>query len=332
MKIWILWLVLIAAFLVGAGAFMTQMPGQSATGALPAATPEEEALADDLEEHLDVLAHTILNRSSSNLEGTQQTVEYLESRLSRAGYEVRQHTFEARRGMAINLEATKSGTTRKSDYVLVAAHYDCEPKSTGADANATGCAALLELAKILSDTPSERSFRFVLLASGSESHAGDEHSGAAAYARELRKRGEKVVLGFVLDGLGYYKDGAGTQSVPFPFNFAYPDTANFVLFAGDTSARDLLRESILNFRANTRFPSEGVTVPGFFPGFASTNCAAFASAGWKCILVTDTGRLRFPGADTATDLPAVIDYNRFARVTLGLSRVMSSMAKSASLL
>lgn len=332
MKLILFWLIVLAIFFGSSGAYMTQMPGESMVGALPPATDDEQAVSSRLEDHVEMLAHQFSTRGGHAPETTLQAVDYLERSLTRAGYEVRQHSFESRRGFATNLEATRLGTTKKSEFVLVAAHYDCEPRSPGADANASGCAALIEIARIMADTQSERSLRFVLLANGSGNYAGDERSGAAAYVRETRKRGEKFVAAVVLDGLGFYKDAAGSQSVPFPFGFVYPDTGNYLFFAGDLTSRDLVRQAIGAFRTSTRFPSEGIAVPGFTPGFATSDHAAFLAGGIPSVLVTDTGTLRNPGSNGPADTHDRLDYGRMGRVTLGLSRVIVALAKSSSLL
>ena len=52
----------------------------------------------------------------------------------------------------------------------------------------------LPVARALAESTSERSLRFVLLANGSGSFAGDERSGASAYMREMRKRGDKTPM------------------------------------------------------------------------------------------------------------------------------------------
>ncbi len=60
-----------------------------------------------------------------------------------------------------NIVATKVGTTYPSRIYIIGAHYDSVNAGPGADDNASGTAAVLEIARILSQYDSESTIRFI---------------------------------------------------------------------------------------------------------------------------------------------------------------------------
>jgi aminopeptidase YwaD len=94
-----------------------------------------------------------------------------------------------------NVVATKPGTTRPQESIVVGGHYDSVPGSPGANDNASGVAATLEAARVLAGVPTARTVRFVLF-------AAEELGlfGSAAYAAERR---QGVVAMINLDMVGW---------------------------------------------------------------------------------------------------------------------------------
>ena len=100
--------------------------------------------------------------------------------------------------IAYNLYARKAGATRPDEIILVLSHKDSQSwvDSPGANDNAIGTVANLELARILADYPSRRSIEFLF--------CNEEHTPwtSVAAARKARARGDNIVAVFNLDGPG----------------------------------------------------------------------------------------------------------------------------------
>src|SRR5262245_45469411 len=67
-------------------------------------------------------------------------------RLSELGFEVERQVYDT----GVNVIGTKKGARSPGEQVIVSAHYDHIPGCPGADDNATGVAAVMEIARILS--------------------------------------------------------------------------------------------------------------------------------------------------------------------------------------
>jgi Zn-dependent M28 family amino/carboxypeptidase len=200
--------------------------------------------------------------------------------------------------------------------IVVGAHYDTVPGSPGADDNASGVAVLIELSRMV------QAVRFVAFANEESPYFLGPEMGSYVYARD-RGRGLRAM--FSLEMLGYYRDEPGSQRYPAPLGLFYPDRGNFIAFVGDLGALPLLRRSIRVFRANSGFPSEWLAAPSLVPGVSWSDHWSFRKHGIPALMVTDTAFYRYPHYHLATDTPEKLDYERMARVTLGLAGMLKEL-------
>jgi Zn-dependent M28 family amino/carboxypeptidase len=149
-----------------------------------------------------------------------------------------------------------------------------------------------------------------------------DEMGSVAWA----KRGEKVLAMFSLEMLGYYRDAPGSQQYPAPLGLLYPNRGDFIAFVGDLGVRALVRKAIGSFRKHAAFPSEGIAAPGFIPGVTWSDHWSFRRQGYAAIMVTDTAFYRYPHYHLPSDTPDKLDYERMARVTLGLAAMLRELA------
>ena len=285
---------------------MTAMPGRSHAGPLQPLTPQEHTLAVQLQRHVVQLAR---DQRNSDLDSPARYIE------AAFGPNARSQYFESGGRRVRNIEVG-AGT------IVVGAHYDSVPGSPGADDNASGVAVLIELARLLGDSGA---IRFVAFANEEMPYFMSREMGSFFSAGQARSRGEQLRAMLSLEMLGYYRDAPGSQHYPFPLSFFYPDRADFVAFVGDLGARSLVRKSIKAFRTHSHFPSEGVSAPGFIPGVTWSDHWSYRSHGFPAIMVTDTAFYRYPHYHLPSDTPEKLDYERMARVTLGLAAVIREM-------
>jgi Peptidase family M28 len=109
--------------------------------------------------------------------------------------------------LAENVVATQLGTTLANEWVLVGAHYDSTNSSTtnttnpspGAEDNASGCAGVLEMARVLSQYQFKRTLKFVCFAGEEQGLRGSEAFAAAAPIANIK-------LAVLMDMIGYSSD------------------------------------------------------------------------------------------------------------------------------
>ena len=291
------------------------MPGTSHAGPLPPLSDDERALAERLRRHVFTLAKTERNTD------LETPVRYIESAFAAHGLASKRQTFESGGRNVSNVEVSPSGPAA----IVVGAHYDTVPGSPGADDNASAVAALIELAGLLGK---ERlPIRFVAFANEELPYHMGPEMGSWVSARRSREQTEPLRGMISLEMLGCYRDEPGSQRYPPPLSFIYPNRGDFIAFVGDVGARALVRESIGLFRKHTQFPSEGVAAPAFVPGIMRSDHASFRNQGFPAFMLTDTAYNRNPRYHKASDTPDTLDYERMARVTLGLAAVLRDLAR-----
>ena len=97
-------------------------------------------------------------------EGNRAAIDWLEKQLRSFGYSnVERHRFISGSGPLENIYATKVGTTTPGEMYIVSAHMDGRGGGQAADDDASGCAVVLELARVLGmpDVRTNRSVRFI---------------------------------------------------------------------------------------------------------------------------------------------------------------------------
>ena len=308
--------------------FMTGMPGSSWTDSLPPLTDRQQLIHDNLERHVSALAGGIGERNVWRPGSMAATAGYIRTAFEEAGYEVNIQSFPSHGLSVNNLEAVLPGHGAADEIIVVGAHYDSVADSPGADDNASGVAALLELARLLAGTALPRSVRFVAFANEEAPFFYGDEMGSNRYAARAQVQGERIEAMLSLETLGYYTDQPGSQQYPFPFSLFYPDTGNFIGFVGNLSSRALVRRAIGAFRATTSFPSEGVAAPSGMEGVHWSDHWSFWEAGYDAVMVTDTATFRYPHYHEPEDTPDKIDFVRTARVVKGIERVVRDLATS----
>lgn len=308
---------------------MFGMPGRSFHGPLPELTEDETELRGRLESHVRALAGDIGERNVFTPDALARAEEYIRRAFDGSGYQVAEQTYDIPLDPSLtvrNIEVEISGTASPGDVVIVGAHYDTVPGCAGANDNTTGMAAVLELARLLSARTMDRTVRLVAFVNEEPPFFRTDLMGSRLYARRCRERDENVVAMLSLETIGFYVDEPGSQKYPFPFSLFYPDTGNFVGFVGNLGSRGLTRRSIRAFRESTEFPSEGIAAPSWIPGIGWSDQWSFWREGYPGVMITDTAPFRYPHYHTPQDTPDRIDYDRFARVVMGVSRVVEVLA------
>jgi hypothetical protein len=321
--------ILFATFLILAlWAWLTMfwMPEYSYKGQFSPLQEKEIELKNYLQQDIKKIAVEIGARNAGQYEKLTTTKTFLETVLTQSGYKVKQQEYKIDNKSYFNLEVEKLGTEKPNEVILIGGHYDSAFISPGANDNATGAAATLELARIFANKSTKRTIRFVEFTNEEPPFFWTEDMGSLVYAKQIDQNKEKVVAMLSLETMGYFSDTVGSQKYPFPIGLLYPNQGNFISFIGNLSSESLVRRSIASFRRNTQFPSEGVALPSWIPGIGWSDQWSFWQQGYNGIMITDTAPYRYPYYHTADDTFDKINFDKLARVISGLVEVISDLA------
>lgn len=307
------------------------MPNSSYSEPFKPLSESELLLKNYLKKHVYMLAEQIGERNIWHYNELNDSAGYIETTLAELGYDVAKQEYKVENKILKNIEAELVGTSKPEEIIIVGAHYDSVIGSPGANDNASGVAAVLEIARLLSKEKLPRTLRMVAFVNEEPPFFQTKNMGSRIYAARSRQRGEKIIAMFSLETIGYYSNEPGSQHYPFPLGSFYPDTGNFIGFVGNVSSRKLVHHSLASFRRHTSFPSEGLAAPGWFIGIGWSDHWSFWKEGYPAVMITDTALFRYKQYHTMEDTPDKIDYDRMARVVEGITRVLCDLATTSGL-
>lgn len=316
------------AFIAGATWLfrVTEMPLKSYVGPLPPLTPQQSEQRDHISSDMKYLSVSIGERSLERAGSLEKAAAFIRGDLQSVGYAVSDIDYQVAGQTVSNLETVLVGTDAPNENVVVGAHYDSVAGTVGANDNASGVAAVLELARQFKTARLRRTVRFLFFVNEEPPYFQTENMGSTVYARHLRSQGIRVSAMLSLETIGFYSEAVGSQKYPPVLGLFYPKRGNFVGFVGNPESRDLVRKSIRRFRESTHFPSEGVAAPGDWPGVGWSDQWSFWQEHYPGIMVTDTALFRYPYYHTPLDTIDKVDCEKAARVLGGIRGVVEMLA------
>ena len=240
--------------------------------------------------------------------------------LTSAGYRVERHAY----GTGVNVLGTRPGRDEGAAQVVVSAHYDHIAGCDGADDNASGVAALLEIARVLSETAVERT---LVIGCWDEEERG--LLGSRAYSERAKARAELVAAAYSLDGVGFASSRPNTQRVPPGFDSLFPEQAarlkqrqfagDFIAIVANGASRGVL-DSLTRHAKDVNLELFGIELSSLqsllLRDAYRSDHASFWAQGYPAVLLTDTANFRTPGYHCARgpDSVSSIDFEFVRKV------------------
>ncbi len=261
-----------------------------------------------------------------------QAERYLREQFAALGLEVTAHEFEAPGGTYRNVIATCAplrASARAEPPLLVAAHFDTVMGSPGADDNASGVAALLEVASRVREVPLGRPVRFIAFNLEEEDLPVGRQGlvGSLAYAAHLRATGQNILGAIVLECVGYARSEEGTQQVPPGVPIAVPSTGNFLGVVGNAASAALTAS--IEQASKPHVPVVSLIVPGngeLLPDTRRSDHAAFWHHGYPAVMLTDTANFRNPHYHRPTDTLETLDLEFLSKVSAAVAASAAELA------
>ena len=287
---------------------------------------DDQLLMHRLRTHVTSLAEGIGERNVFNPEALRRAASYIAAEWGALGYCVDRLEYDVSGIRCANLIATHEGSTRRNEILLLGAHYDSVVGSPGANDNASGVAALLEISRMFQELKPALTVRFVAFVNEEPPFFSTDQQGSLVYAQAARRRGDDIRLMASLETIGCYSSKPGSQRYPPLFRFFYPDRGNFIGIVSDFRSSAAMRRLASAFRAHSDFPMQTASTFRFVPGVAWSDHDSFWRQGYFAVMVTDTAFYRYRHYHASTDTPDKLSYPEFANVTLGLFRAFAVLA------
>ncbi|MFT7464839.1 MAG: aminopeptidase YwaD [Pseudohongiellaceae bacterium] len=231
--------------------------------------------------------------------------------------------------VAPNLLVEIPGTSAAPGIVELSAHYDTVPLCPGANDNSSGVAALLEIARLLTRHPPERTVRLCFF-------AGEEQGllGSAVHVDNIVAKGEPIVGLLNLDSVGIASHEPDSQQAPIRILFVtwIPSTGDFITVVGNWDSGPL--GNIFEGAAETYTPElpyySANRIGGMFADGYRSDHANYWKAGIPAIFLTDTGEMRWDTYHKPGDLPEDLDYAFLRQVAQATAAATYELARPGS--
>ncbi len=282
-----------------------------------------------LSEVVNVLAKDIGFRSFLDTNKLDQAARYLEAQLSSFGYEISRQPFLFQGQTYVNLAAELKGTMAPEKILVVGAHYDTVRSTPGADDNGSGVAGLLALARLLAESPLEKTVRFVAFSLEEPPTYRTKNMGSYHYARSLKQRKEQVEGMICLEMIGFFRDDEGSQMYPLPFfKLKFPGRGDYISLVGNLRSKKFTEKIASDFRKGTDLPFMTLNAPSLVVGIDFSDHWSFGKFGYPALMATDTAFYRNPHYHAHTDVPETLDYGRMTKVVQGLKAAIEAWGKT----
>lgn len=288
--------------------------------------------------HVRELSEVIGHRNVQNYDKLDKAAQYISKEMQSYGYHVELQKYyvpdisvnslyakSQKFKEVYNVIAKKLGQKLPEEVIVVGAHYDsCD--SPGADDNASGIAGMLEIARCLADTRTQRTIQFIAFTNEEPPFFHTDFMGSRVYAKEARNLKIDIKLAIILDMIGYFSDMSLSQQIPRLLQNAYPDKGNFILAIGDALATPLLGDLARKYNKISKVPmmtNNGLeSIMQEVEGFDFSDHWSFWQEGYPAVLLTDTAFLRNPHYHKTTDTYRTLNYEKMSKVVDGLGQVI----------
>jgi len=289
---------------------------------------EASTLEEKIKRHIQVLAVELGERNYLQHKNLGCAADYIQKEFKSYGYEPTEQVYTMENRPYRNIIATKPGKDKKDKIIIICAHYDSVVGSPGADDNASGVAALLELARLFSQLDLNKTLKFIAFTNEEPPFYLTEYMGSFRYAKEARKRKEDIKAVLCLESIGFYSDKNKSQSYPFGLSLFYPDKANFIAVISNLPSGYLLKRIVGEFKKASNFPVEYLIAPIFLAEAISfSDHWSFWKFGYRAVMVTDTAFYRNPYYHTQQDTADKLNYNNMLKVIRGLYKVVLNLSE-----
>ena len=258
----------------------------------------------------------ILRHSTWDALGLMSTRIFVKDRLAEYG-EVKEHFFKEGSEEGVNYILKLPGQDPTLDPMLIGAHYDGPIQSPGADDNASGVAALLELVRQWTEKPPRRPAWMVAF-----DHEEWGMLGSKALAKELKAKGQKLKLMVSLEMLAYTSE---KQNYPIPaMKAVFGEKGNFIALVANTGSATMLPGLASGMGNHVCTKVLPVPLRGeVLPEVRLSDHSPFWDQGYNAMMVTDTSFLRNPHYHEPTDTVETLDLKFFEKVVEGLVETLS---------
>ncbi|WP_106918043.1 M28 family peptidase [Chryseobacterium aurantiacum] len=280
----------------------------------PAQKSPVPADVESVKKHLTALTQTPQFRNHKNVDQLNAVADYIHQTFRTYGDSTNFQEYKVDGKIYKNV-ITSFGSENKK-RIIIGGHYDVCGDQQGADDNATGVTALLELARMLKGQ--KLNYRVDLVAYTLEEppYFRTENMGSYIHAKYLKDNNMDVYGMVSVEMIGYFKDEKGSQDFPMGvLSWIYGDKGDFITLVKKLSgAGPFVGNFIDHFKNANQVKTETFPAPKFVGGVDYSDHLNYWKFDFPALMITDTSFFRNKNYHQSTDTLETLDIERMTKV------------------
>lgn len=263
--------------------------------------------------HLKYLTSLPQFRNYKNVEQLDEVADYIKENFSKYSDSVCFQEFKV--GDKTYKNVICSFGTENKKRIIVGAHYDVCGEQQGADDNATGITALLELSRLLKGE--KLKYRIDLVAYTLEEPPFFRTKNMGSYIHAKYLKDNKIdVLGMVcVEMIGFFKEEKHSQDYPLGFlSWFYGNKADYITLVKRFGGGDFVKNFNETFKKSGQIKTKVFAGPKSLQGVDFSDHLNYWKFNYSALMVTDTSFYRNKNYHEKTDTLATLDIKRMCNV------------------
>lgn len=273
----------------------------------------QESDSTQIIKHLTEITKTDGYRNYINVDILNKTADYILSEFNQFADTAYFQAYIAERNVYKNV-ICRFGDSNKP-LIVIGAHYDVCGNQEGADDNASGVVALLELARMLKGKDLDYSIELVAYSLEEPPFFRTKYMGSYIHAKSLKDTGRNVYGMIAIEMIGYYSDEDDSQDYPIKVQkIKYGEIGDYILIAKRSGHGKFVKYFSKGFKNISVVDAKTKTAPAQIPGIDFSDHLNYWEFGYDALMITNTAFYRNPNYHKSSDTMNTLDIKRMSEV------------------
>jgi hypothetical protein len=277
-----------------------------------------------IKEDVYYLANECRYRNYENIDALNKAAAYIKERFLAISPTVSEQIFHFEKTEFKNIICSIGPAN--AGRIIIGAHYDVCGNQDGADDNASGVAAMLELARLLKNEPLKYRIDFIAFTNEEPPFFKSQYMGSYIHAKSLFDQHIQVKGMICLESIGYFSNQLNSQSYPaFFLKWFYGSRGNFITVVqkfGNDAFGEFVNKTM---KEEQVIPTRSFKAPAWIPGVDFSDHLNYWKFGFSAVMITNTAFYRNHNYHTPNDKAGSLNMGNIGLVCEEIFRAIKKL-------
>ncbi len=277
-----------------------------------------------IKKHLNFITQTDHYRNYKNLKSLNAVASYIFDNFNQYADSTYYQKYEVKGNEYKNVIAVFGSENKET--IVVGAHYDVCEDQQGADDNASGTVALLELARMFQGKKLNYRIEIVAFTLEEPPFFRTQQMGSYVHAKSLKDANIAVYGMVCLEMIAYFDDAKNSQQYPLGvLKYIYGNKANYITLVNEFSKGKFARKFSNIFKKANTIRAKKFVGPKSMEGIDFSDHLNYWNFGYSAVMVTDTSFYRNANYHEKTDTLETLNIPKMAQVIDGVYQTILNL-------